>query len=73
MSTTPSTVRLTVDLSTETNTRLNQIAAKLGTTKSDVLRKAIALVELAASAKERGLKLGLARKDQEIATEIVGL
>jgi len=62
-----------VDVSTETNEKLNELAEKLGTTKSDLLRKAIALAEVAATAKDRGLKLGLAKKDQEIATEIIGL
>lgn len=66
-------VRLTVDVSSDTNEQLNRLAEKLGTTKSDLLRKAIALAQVAASAKDRGLKLGLARKDQELTTEIIGL
>ena len=66
-------VRLSLDISPELNTLLEEIASKTGGTKSDVLRKAIALMEVAVDGKRRGLKLGLADKDQPLATEIVGL
>lgn len=66
-------VRLTLDVSDEVNQQLATLAEKIGTTKSDVLRKAIALIAVAADAKERGLKLGLASKGQQLTTEIVGL
>ncbi len=66
-------VRLSLDISPELNSLLEDIASKTGGTKSDVLRKAIALMEVAVDGKRRGLKLGLADKDQPLATEIVGL
>ncbi|MGB9182346.1 MAG: ribbon-helix-helix domain-containing protein [Pyrinomonadaceae bacterium] len=66
-------IRLSLDISPELNALLEQLAAKTGGTKSDVLRKAIALMEVAVDAKRRGLKLGLAEKDQQLATEIIGL
>lgn len=66
-------IRLSLDISPELNTLLEQLAVKTGGTKSDVLRKAIALMEVAVDAKRRGLKLGLAEKDQPLATEIIGL
>jgi predicted transcriptional regulator len=66
-------VRLSLDISPELNALLESLAAKTGGTKSDVLRKAIALMEVAVDAKRRGLKLGLAEKDQPLATEIIGL
>ncbi|MCA1634427.1 MAG: DNA-binding protein [Acidobacteria bacterium] len=66
-------VRLSLDISPELNTLLEEIASKTGGTKSDVLRKAIALMEVAVDGKRRGLKLGLAEKDQPLTTEIVGL
>jgi predicted transcriptional regulator len=66
-------VRLSLDISPELNTLLEQLAATTGGTKSDVLRKAIALMEVAVDAKRRGLKLGLADKDQQLTTEIIGL
>ncbi len=66
-------VRLSLDISPELNKLLEDLAATTGGTKSDVLRKAIALMEVAVDARRRGLKLGLAEKDQTLATEIVGL
>jgi hypothetical protein len=52
---------------------LNTLAAKLHTTKSDVLRKAVALLEVAVRAKEEHKKFGVAAPDQALETEIVGL
>lgn len=66
-------VRLSLDISTEMNTLLEQLSATTGGTKSDVLRKAIALMEIAVDAKRQGKKFGIAEKDQQLATEIIGL
>ncbi len=66
-------VRLSLDISPELNTLLEQLAAATGGTKSDVLRKAIALMEVAVDARRRGLKLGLAERNQQLTTEIIGL
>ena len=66
-------VRLSLDISPELNALLEQLAATTDSTKSDVLRKAIALMEVAVDAKRRGLKPGLAEKEQPLATEIIGL
>jgi predicted transcriptional regulator len=64
---------LSLDISPELNDLLNDLAAKMGGTKSDVLRKAIALMEIAVDAKRQGKKFGIAEKDQQLATEIVGI
>ncbi len=66
-------VRLSLDISRELNDLLEELAARTGGTKSDVLRKAIALMEVAVDGKRRGLKLGLADRDQQLTTEIIGL
>ncbi len=66
-------IRLSLDVSPELNELLENLAASTGGTKSDVLRKAIALIEIAANAKRDGLKLGLAEQNQELKTEIVGI
>lgn len=66
-------VRLSLDISPELNTLLEQLAASTGSTKSEVLRKAIALMEVAVEAKRQGKKLGIAERDQQLATEIIGL
>lgn len=66
-------VRLSLDVSPETNRLLEDIADIVGGTKSDVLRKGIALMELAVRAKQKGKKFGLVEQDQPIVTEIVVL
>jgi predicted transcriptional regulator len=68
-----SKVRLSLDISPELNELLDRLAATIGGTKSDVLRKAIALMEVAVEAKRQGKKFGIAEKDQPLATEIIGL
>jgi hypothetical protein len=66
-------VRLSLDISPELNTLLENLAGSIGGTKSDVLRKAIALMEVAVDAKRQGKKFGIAEKDQQLATEIIGI
>jgi len=66
-------VRLNLLLSDELNDQIERVVEKRESTKADVLRKAIALYVAASDGKERGLKLGLARADQPLETEIVGL
>jgi predicted transcriptional regulator len=66
-------VRLSLDISPELNALLEQLAIRTGGTKSDVLRKAISLMEVAVEAKRQGKKFGVAERDQQLATEIIGL
>lgn len=66
-------VRLSLDMSPEMNALLEKLATLTGGTKSDVLRKAVALMDVAVEGKQRGLKFGLADKEQTLTTEIVGL
>lgn len=66
-------VRLSLDISSEMNELLERLADATGGTKSDVLRRAIALMEVAVEAKRQGKKFGIAEKDQPLATEIIGL
>ena len=65
--------RLTVDVSPELNDALERLAERFHGNKSDVVRRALALMELAAQAKDEGKKIGIAEKDQPLATEIVGV
>lgn len=67
------TVRFSLDITQETSRLLDELAATTGGTKSDVLRKAISLMEIAVKGKKRGLRLGLASEQQELTTEIVGI
>jgi hypothetical protein len=66
-------VRLTVDVSPELNETLDQLAGNAHLTKSEILRRAIALMKVAAQAHEKGQKLALIDKDQQALTEIVGI
>ena len=66
-------VRVSLDMSPELNVKLQAMADATGGTKSDVLRKSIALMELAIEARRDGKKFGIADKDQQLATEIVGI
>jgi predicted transcriptional regulator len=66
-------VRLNLDVSQELDLLLSELATKINGTKSDVLRKAIVLMEVAVRAKDHGQKLGLIDKDRRVVTEIVGL
>lgn len=66
-------VRLSLDVSSELDSTLKKLAHDIGGTKSDVLRKAITLMEVAMEGKQRGHRLGLADKDRKFVTEIIGL
>jgi predicted transcriptional regulator len=66
-------VRLTLDLSPELDELVGRLAKITGGTKSDVMRKSIALMELAVEAKQAGKKFGIAHEGQTLATEIVGV
>jgi predicted transcriptional regulator len=70
---TEQTIRLSLDVSPELYDTLTTLAAKLHSTKSDVLRKAVALMEVAVRAKDQHKKFGVAAPDQSLETEIVGL
>lgn len=66
-------VRLTVDVSPELNEALNSLAKNSSTTKSDVLRKAITLMEVLTQARERGEKITIVDQNESTKTEIVGI
>jgi predicted transcriptional regulator len=65
--------RLSLDVSDEVNDVLESLASKMHGTKSDVLRKAIALMQVAVTAKEEGKKFGVADSDNTLTTEVIGL
>ena len=66
-------VHYSLDVSPDFNTLLDKLAASIGGTKSDVLLKAVALMEIAVDANRQGKKFGIAEKDQPLAKEIVGI
>ena len=66
-------VRLSLDLSPELNNMLEAMANDSHSSKSDVLRKSIVLMEVALKEKSLGNHLSVVSQDQEILKEIVGL
>ena len=66
-------IRLSLDVSPELNNALNEMAKKTHTSKSDVLRKSVVLMELAVNEKEKGRHLGIVDQNNQVIKEIVGL
>jgi predicted DNA-binding protein len=67
------TVRLNVNITPELNERLDSLAAQSGTTKSELLRKAIALMDLAVTERIQGHKLAITDDNHHVLREIVGV
>ena len=66
-------VKLSLFVSPQLNETLESMAQESGTTKSDILRKAIALLEVASDARKEGKGIGIVTKDRQVVTEIVGV
>ena len=73
MSTQKDSVRLSLVVSPELNERLEQLATANHTSKSEVLRKAIALFDIASEAKAEKKRIGILDQNKRLETEIVGL
>lgn len=67
------TVKMSLHLSPETNDTLEQLSEDNHMTKSELLRKALALIEVALKNKEKGNHLIIVDKNDEKVSEIVGL
>lgn len=66
-------MRLNLVITKQLDEMLEKLAEENGTNKSEILRKALALFEVAHEAKEHGNKLGVVSKDRQVLAEIVGL
>ncbi|MCC5629583.1 CopG family transcriptional regulator [Nostoc sphaeroides] len=73
MTNTQKMVRLNLDLSPELNQILDELANKIGTSKGDILRQAITLMQIMVIAKEETKKLGVPEANQLIVNEIIVL
>ena len=73
MTTDREVIRLSLAVSPELNERLEQLAAAGHTTKSEILRKAIALFDVVAEAKSEKKRFGILDQDKRLVTEIVGI
>lgn len=68
-----SSVRLSLDVSHELNELLDQMAHDTKSSKSDVLRKSIALFEVVIKEKKKNHHLGVFDDNNKIIKEIVGI
>jgi hypothetical protein len=66
-------VRVSLDMSPEANDLLESLASLHGTTKSQILRRAVALYHVASEASASGNRLAVVDKDKKVVSEIVGL
>lgn len=66
-------VKLSLFVSPQLNETLESMALESGSTKSDILRKALALFEVASEARRDGKRIGILTKDRQVLTEIVGV
>jgi len=66
-------VRLNLQVSSELNAALDEIAEDSGSNKTDVIRQALALMKVAHAAKRNGKHLGLVADADKLDTEIIGL
>lgn len=66
-------VRLNVTLSPDLSKKLDQMAEESSQSKSEILRKALTLFEVAREAKNEGKKLTLVDPKGGVSTEIIGL
>lgn len=66
-------VRLNLQVSSELNQVLEAIADDSASTKTDVIRQALALMKVAHDARKAGKHLGLVGDAAKLDTEIVGL
>lgn len=66
-------VRLNVNITKEMDSRLNELAEAKGMTKSDMLRRALALFDLVANESNKGNKLAITSDSHEVLRELVGV
>lgn len=66
-------VRLSLQVTEELNRLLEEMADDAGTTKSDVLRQALALMKAARDGKKQHRHLGFVSDPRRLDTEVVGL
>jgi predicted transcriptional regulator len=73
MATDRDSIRLSLAVSPELNARLDELASSSHTTKSEILRKAIALFDVVAEAKLEKKRFGILDQNKQLLTEIVGI
>ncbi len=66
-------VKMSLHISSELNDELEKMSEEAHASKSDILRKSIALMKVALDNKKAGRKLGVLNENRELVNEIVGL
>lgn len=66
-------IKLSLEIPLELNARLEEIARELGSTKSDVLRRALALMEVAHEARKQNKIVGVLTQEQKLEKEFIGI
>lgn len=66
-------VRFSLNVSPELADKIEQMSEKAHTTKSDILRKAIFLMDIAIDSKEHGNKLAVVNPQGQKVSEIIGV
>lgn len=66
-------IRLSLDITPEANVLIEDMAEVLGTSKAEVLRKAIAVMKVAVDAKVEKKHLGISSNRSNLETEIIGI
>lgn len=66
-------VRAQLVLSEDLDREINKAAEDAGSSRSEVVRKALTLYLTALEKKKQGLRLGFAKQGQVLETEVIGL
>lgn len=67
-------VRLNIEVSQEVANLLNQLASEEGTTKTEIVRRALSILKAYKEQKERGrVHIGFASDPRDLDAEIVGI
>jgi metal-responsive CopG/Arc/MetJ family transcriptional regulator len=67
------TIRMNVQISRDLTDLIDKIATDASAGRSDVIRQALALMEVAHSAKQRGKYIGIVSDRAKLESEIVGV
>jgi hypothetical protein len=66
-------IKISLILSPKKNERLEEMAASLGITKSELLRRGIDLLEIVHDAKKQNHRLAITTANKKIVAQIIGL
>lgn len=69
----PNKVKLSLELPLEINLRLEEIATELHSSKSDVLRRSLALMDAAHQARKENKIVGVLSANQKLEKEFIGI